>query len=176
MNLLAIDTSTDFCSVAASRGEALFSRHERAGQRQAETILGMVDEVLAEAGIEVAQIQGIAYGAGPGSFTGLRIAAGVTQGLALIRAGNIAAAIVLSGQMLALAIPLAAMMAHSVSLPDILLWGLVTVVLQLIAFAAVAVLIRRLPAAIERGEIAPALVLACGQIVAGLLNAAAMSG
>src|SRR2546421_6410279 len=85
MNLLAIDTSTDFCSVAASRGEALFSRHERAGQRQAETILGMVDEVLAEAGIEVAQIQGIAYGAGPGSFTGLRIAAGLTQGPALAR-------------------------------------------------------------------------------------------
>jgi len=85
MNLLAIDTSTDFCSVAASRGEALYSRHERAGQRQAETILGMVNEVLAEARIELAQIQGIAYGAGPGSFTGLRIAAGVTQGLALAR-------------------------------------------------------------------------------------------
>jgi len=85
MNLLAIDTSTDFCSVAASRGGALFARHERAGRRQAETILGMVDDVLAEAGIEVAQIQGIAYGAGPGSFTGLRIAAGVTQGLALAR-------------------------------------------------------------------------------------------
>ncbi len=85
MNLLAIDTSTDFCSVAASRGEALFSRHERAGRRQAEMILGMVNEVLVEARIEVAQIQGIAYGAGPGSFTGLRIAAGVTQGLALAR-------------------------------------------------------------------------------------------
>src|SRR5258708_17202880 len=82
MNLLAIDTSTDFCSVAANRGEALFSRHERAGQRQAETILGMVDEVLAEAGIDLAQIHGIAYGEGPGSFTGLRIAAGVPQGLA----------------------------------------------------------------------------------------------
>src|SRR3977135_1890018 len=85
MNLLAIDTSTDFCSVAASRGETLFSRHERAGRRQAETILGMVDEVLAEARIELAQIHGIAYGEGPGSFTGLRIAAGVTQGLALAR-------------------------------------------------------------------------------------------
>lgn len=85
MNLLAIDTSTDFCSVAASRGEALFSRHERAGQRQAETILGMVDEVLVEARIDLAQIDGIAYGEGPGSFTGLRIAAGVTQGLALAR-------------------------------------------------------------------------------------------
>jgi tRNA threonylcarbamoyladenosine biosynthesis protein TsaB len=85
MNLLAIDTSTDFCSVAASRGEALYSRHERAGRRQAEMILDMVDQVLAEARIELAQIQGIAYGAGPGSFTGLRIAAGVTQGLALAR-------------------------------------------------------------------------------------------
>ena len=85
MNLLAIDTSTDFCSIAASRGESLFSRHEPAGQRQAEMILGMVDTVLAEAGLEIAQIEGIAYGAGPGSFTGLRIAAGVTQGLALAR-------------------------------------------------------------------------------------------
>ena len=45
----------------------------------------MVNEVLAEARIEIAQLQGIAYGAGPGSFTGLRIAAGVTQGLALAR-------------------------------------------------------------------------------------------
>src|SRR5260370_1070925 len=44
-----------------------------------------VDAVLAEAGLEIAQIEGIAYGAGPGSFTGLRIAAGVTQGLALAR-------------------------------------------------------------------------------------------
>ena len=85
MNLLAIDTSTDFCSIAASHGESLFSRHEPAGQRQAEMILGMVDAVLAEAGLEIAQIEGIAYGAGPGSFTGLRIAAGVTQGLALAR-------------------------------------------------------------------------------------------
>src|SRR5467141_214606 len=85
MNLLAIDTSTDFCSVAASRGEALFSRHERAGQGHAERILDMVDQVLVEARLEFAQIQGIAYGAGPGSFTGLRIAAGVTQGLALAR-------------------------------------------------------------------------------------------
>jgi putative membrane protein len=94
----------------------------------------------------------------------------------LVRDGNTAAAIALAGQMLALGIPLAAMMAHSVNLPDIILWGMVTVVLQLIAFAVVAMLIRNLPAAIERGEIGPALILACGQIVAGLLNAAAMSG
>jgi len=85
MNLLAIDTSTDFCSVAASRGEALVSRHEPAGQRQAEMILGMVEAVLIDARLELSQIDGIAFGAGPGSFTGLRIAAGVTQGLALAR-------------------------------------------------------------------------------------------
>jgi len=85
MNLLAIDTSMDFCSVAASRGEGIFSRHEQAGQRQAEMILGMVEAVLAGAQLALADIGGIAYGAGPGSFTGLRIACGVTQGLALAR-------------------------------------------------------------------------------------------
>ncbi|HEY3918751.1 MAG TPA: DUF350 domain-containing protein [Stellaceae bacterium] len=94
----------------------------------------------------------------------------------LLRDGNVAAAISLSGQMLALAIPLAAMLAHSVNLADIALWGIVTVVLQLIAFAAVALVVRRLPQAIERGEIAPALALATAQIVAGIFNAAAMSG
>jgi putative membrane protein len=96
--------------------------------------------------------------------------------LKLVRDGNIAAAITLAGQMLALAIPLGAMLAHSVSLPDIALWGVVTVILQLIAFAAVALVVRNLPAAIERGEIAPALLLAAAQIVAGVFNAAAMSG
>jgi tRNA threonylcarbamoyladenosine biosynthesis protein TsaB len=85
MNLLAIDTSTDSCSVAASRGRDLFSRREPALQRQAERVLGMVEEILAEARLDLAQIEGIAYGEGPGSFTGLRIATGVTQGLALAR-------------------------------------------------------------------------------------------
>src|SRR5689334_15293862 len=85
MNLLAIDTSTDSCSVAASRGAALFSRRESAAQRQSDRVLDMVRELLAEARLELGQIEGIAYGEGPGSFTGLRIAAGVTQGLALAR-------------------------------------------------------------------------------------------
>ncbi len=111
-------------------------------------------------------------------FAGLAIYVAVTpyREIQLIRSGNIAAAIVLAGEMLALGIPLAAMMAHSVSVPDIVLWGVVTVILQLIAFAVVAVLIRDLPRSIERGEAGPALILATGQIVAGLLNAAAMSG
>jgi tRNA threonylcarbamoyladenosine biosynthesis protein TsaB len=85
MNLLAIDTSADFCSVAACRGDALAFRHERAGQRQAEIILDLVDAVLTEAQLTLDHVSGIAYGAGPGSFTGLRIACGVTQGLALAR-------------------------------------------------------------------------------------------
>jgi len=96
--------------------------------------------------------------------------------LQLLRAGNVAAAIVLAGEMLALVVPLAGMLAHSVSVPDILLWGIVTIILQLIAAAAVALVLRRLPAAIERGDIAPALVLAAAQLSAGILNAAAMSG
>lgn len=85
MNLLAIDTSTASCSVAASRGDALYARSEPALHRQAERVLGMVEELLGEARLALEQIEGIAYGEGPGSFTGLRIAAGVTQGLALAR-------------------------------------------------------------------------------------------
>jgi len=96
--------------------------------------------------------------------------------LQLLREGNVAAAIVLAGEMLALAVALGAMLAHSVSLPDIVLWGFVAIILQLIAAGAVALVLRRLPAAIERGDIAPALVLAAAQLSAGILNAAAMSG
>jgi putative membrane protein len=73
-------------------------------------------------------------------------------------------------------VPLSVMMANSVSVPDIVLWGSVAVVLQLIAFGAVALLFRELTQAIERGDIAPALVLAATQISTGLLNAAAMTG
>jgi putative membrane protein len=96
--------------------------------------------------------------------------------LRLIRQGNVAAAIVLSGQVLALTIPLSFMMASSINLPNIVLWGAVTIVLQFIVAAAARLLISHLPQSIERGEITPALVLACGQIVAGILNAAAVVG
>lgn len=96
--------------------------------------------------------------------------------LELIREGNVAAAIVLSGQTLAIAIPLAAMMANSVNVMDIALWGVVTLILQFIAVLAARLLISQLGSHIARGDIAAALVLAVGQIAAGLLNAAAMSG
>ena len=95
--------------------------------------------------------------------------------LELIREGNIAAAIVLSGQTMGLTIPLAAMLATSVSVPDIVFWGVITIILQFLAIAAVRLTIHHLPALIQKGEVAPAVVLACGQIAAGILNAAALS-
>ena len=83
MKILAIDTSTEYCSAAVLHGSALASRSERAGQRHSELLLPMIDALLAETGLSLAQLDGVAFGAGPGSFTGLRIACGVAQGLAL---------------------------------------------------------------------------------------------
>ena len=85
MNLLAIETSTEFLSLAACRGEAVFRNHVEAGQRHAEMILGSISALLAQAELRLGDLDGIAYGEGPGSFTGLRIACGVVQGLALAR-------------------------------------------------------------------------------------------
>ncbi len=82
MILLAIDTSTEYCSAALLRGESLSVRGETIGRGHAERILPMVDELLGEAGLAPGELQGVAFGRGPGAFTGLRIAAGVAQGLA----------------------------------------------------------------------------------------------
>lgn len=82
MNLLAIETSSDWCSAALWLDGRLALREARAGQRHSELILSMVDELLAEAGVKLADLGGVAFGAGPGSFTGIRIACGVAQGLA----------------------------------------------------------------------------------------------
>lgn len=60
----------------------MLNREILAKQRHSELLLPMIQQVLAEAGVELSQLQGIAFGAGPGSFTGLRIACGVAQGLA----------------------------------------------------------------------------------------------
>jgi len=85
VNLLAIETSTEFLSLAAGRGDAVTVHHVLAGQRHAEMILDSISALLAEAGLGLGDLEGIAYGEGPGSFTGLRIACGVVQGLALAR-------------------------------------------------------------------------------------------
>jgi len=83
MRILGLDSSTEWLSVAAGDGTLLHERVERAGTQASQHVLGFVDEVLREAGWTLAQLDGIAFGAGPGSFTGLRIACGVAQGLAL---------------------------------------------------------------------------------------------
>jgi tRNA threonylcarbamoyladenosine biosynthesis protein TsaB len=81
VNILALDTSTEACSVAIWSDGAVTDRSEY-GTQHSERILAMVDELLAESGFALAQFDAIAFGRGPGSFTGLRIGAGVSQGLA----------------------------------------------------------------------------------------------
>jgi tRNA threonylcarbamoyladenosine biosynthesis protein TsaB len=82
MNILAVDTSTEICSVALRTGEGDVTRDCEAGQRHSSLLLPLIEEVLRETQLTLRQLDGIAFGAGPGSFTGLRIACGVVQGLA----------------------------------------------------------------------------------------------
>ena len=82
MNILALDTSTEHCSVALWRDGVVHEHAARAGQAHSAMLTGMVDTVLAEGGLRLDMLDGIAYGQGPGSFTGLRIACAVAQGLA----------------------------------------------------------------------------------------------
>lgn len=83
MRILALDTSSEFCSVALWQDGGITTRIAQVGQRHSELLLQMLDELLSTAEVRLAQLNGIAFGAGPGSFTGVRIACGVAQGLAL---------------------------------------------------------------------------------------------
>ncbi len=83
MKLLAFDTSTLWLSVACGSEGRWATRSEQAGQGHSERLLPLIDDVLAERGWQLADLDAIAFGAGPGSFTGVRIACGVAQGLAL---------------------------------------------------------------------------------------------
>ncbi len=82
MNLLALDTSTGHCSVVLWNGDVAAEREAHAGQAHSELLLAMVDAVLAETRMTLRALDGIAFGRGPGAFTGLRIACGISQGLA----------------------------------------------------------------------------------------------
>jgi tRNA threonylcarbamoyladenosine biosynthesis protein TsaB len=83
MKILALETTTEYCSVALWQDGVISGKSELVGQKHSERLMEMLDEVLKEAGVKLSQLAGIAFGEGPGSFTGVRIACGVTQGLAL---------------------------------------------------------------------------------------------
>ena len=92
----------------------------------------------------------------------------------LVRNGNSAAATVLGGALVAIAIPLAALLATTGALLDILVWGVVAVLLQLLTVTIVLHSLRGMRAMIEAGQVAAAIPLVAAQLSIGLLNAAAM--
>jgi putative membrane protein len=92
----------------------------------------------------------------------------------LMRQGNAAAATVLGGALVALAIPLSALLATTGGLLDILVWGIVAVVLQLVTVTVVSLLMRGMRHMIDAGQVAAAIPVVAAQISIGLLNAAAM--
>lgn len=83
MRVLAVETSTEYCSVALWQDGTVRERCELVGQKHSEVLLAMLDALLKAAGVKIKEVDGIAFGKGPGSFTGVRIACGVAQGLAL---------------------------------------------------------------------------------------------
>jgi tRNA threonylcarbamoyladenosine biosynthesis protein TsaB len=83
LKILALETSGDFCSVALWRDGVIDDREILAGQRQSGLLLDMVHALLGACAENLRDVDGIAFGAGPGSFTGLRVVCGVTQGVAM---------------------------------------------------------------------------------------------
>jgi putative membrane protein len=98
------------------------------------------------------------------------------QEASLIRQGNVAAGVVAMGTLIALSLPIAATLASSYVLLDIIIWGLVALIIQLLAFVLVVRLVRDLPAMIEAGNVAAGLLVIGIQIAIAILNAGAMMG
>jgi putative membrane protein len=110
-----------------------------------------------------------------GLFTAVYVWVTPHKEFALIRAGNTAAAISLSGAVIGFVIPLASVIANSLNVIDTLIWGAVALVVQVLVFVVARLVAPRLPKAIEAGEIAPAWTLAAFAIAVGILNAACMT-
>lgn len=82
MKILAIETSSDACSVALDINGEVLGDQRIASQQTVQLLLPMIDQLMANCGISASDLDGVAFGAGPGSFTGLRIAAATAQGIA----------------------------------------------------------------------------------------------
>jgi tRNA threonylcarbamoyladenosine biosynthesis protein TsaB len=82
LNLLAVETSTELCSAALLRGDELFVEEALAESRHSELLVPMIRRLLDRSHLRPADMDGFAFGQGPGSFTGIRIACGIAQGLA----------------------------------------------------------------------------------------------
>ena len=96
--------------------------------------------------------------------------------LRLIRSGNVAAATSIAGAIIGLAIPLAVCMARSVSVWDIVVWGVVTLLIQLLAYRIGDALVKDLPRRIENGEMSAAVLVLAIKLAIALINAAAIAG
>ncbi len=83
MKILAVNSSDHMLSVALSADGEVCARQKQADREHNLYVLEMIDQVMSEAGIKLCQIDALAFGDGPGSFTGLRISAGIVQGIAL---------------------------------------------------------------------------------------------
>ncbi|WP_353255953.1 DUF350 domain-containing protein [Hyphomonas sp.] len=94
--------------------------------------------------------------------------------LSLVRSGNTAAGVALGGAIAGLAIPVASTLASSMSLPGLLIWGAVALLMQLITYRVVDLVLRDIPARIGNGEIGAAAVLACAKLSAALILAAGL--
>lgn len=85
MNILALDTCTEMCSAAMLKDDELFQQVELTRRGHSDRVLGMIDNVLQQAKIGLKQVDLLAFGRGPGSFTGVRVGVGVAQGIAFAR-------------------------------------------------------------------------------------------
>ena len=81
MNLLSLDTSTEFLSLALQLGDNTYAHYQHAGQAASQLVLPQIQALLDTANVKLSDLDGIAFGAGPGAFTGVRVACGVAQGL-----------------------------------------------------------------------------------------------
>ena len=103
MNLLAFDTSTDTLSIAVQRGDAVLQHQGPGGAQASATLIPAVQALLADAGLHLRELRAIVFGRGPGSFTGLRTACSVAQGLAFGARGGLGVPVLPVDSLLAVA-------------------------------------------------------------------------